>query len=248
MQLINNIPNSFWSLFRSGNRILYIESLMVLNEEYQYNNYFISWDVCIQVLSNFLSERMMQFQEEEQETDVEKSQPPATRVLNWLVKNGWLRKQDDYSQGIIHVVIPDYAELFIHVFEKLHQDNEEAEVYIRNVYALIFFYRNDLRGDISLLKTALQNTKILNKSLQTLLHNMNYFFTSLLDQQEYGELLSEHLNGYVEEIVKKKYHILKTSDNFYLYKNDIRSWLKQIEEQTQRNILEFEENEKGAIF
>ena len=29
-----------------------------------------------------------------------------------------------------------------------------------------------------------------------------------------GDLLKEHLDGYVEEIVRKKYHILKTSDNF----------------------------------
>ena len=55
-----------------------------------------------------------------------------------------------------------------------------------------------------------------------MLHNMDKFFTSLLDQKFYGELLREHLDGYVEEIVKKKYHILKTSDNFYLYKADIK--------------------------
>ena len=43
-----------------------------------------------------------------------------------------------------------------------------------------------------------------------------------MDQESYGELLREHLDGYVEEIVKKKYHILKTSDNFYIYKMDIK--------------------------
>ena len=41
-------------------------------------------------------------------------------------------------------------------------------------------------------------------------------------------LLREHLDGYVEEIVRKKYHILKTSDNFYLYKTDIKQWLTQM--------------------
>jgi hypothetical protein len=54
---------------------------------------------------------------------------------------------------------------------------------------------------------------------------MDKFFASLLEQKAYGELLKEHLEGYVEEIVKKKYHILKTSDNFYLYKNDIKRWI-----------------------
>lgn len=40
--------------------------------------------------------------------------------------------------------------------------------------------------------------------------------------------MQEHLDGYVEEIVRKKYHILKTSDNFYLYKTDIKHWLMQM--------------------
>ena len=41
-------------------------------------------------------------------------------------------------------------------------------------------------------------------------------------------LLKEHLDGYVEEIVRKKYHILKTSDNFYIYKTDIKECLRQM--------------------
>ncbi len=41
-------------------------------------------------------------------------------------------------------------------------------------------------------------------------------------------MLKEHLDGYVEEIVRKKYHILKTSDNFYLYKTDIKKWLGEM--------------------
>ena len=40
--------------------------------------------------------------------------------------------------------------------------------------------------------------------------------------------LKEHLDGYVEEIVRKKYHILKTSDNFYIYKTDIKECLRQM--------------------
>ena len=51
MQLMKEIPGSFWSLFRSVNRETYIEALLQINEEYQYNNYFLSWDVCVQVLN-----------------------------------------------------------------------------------------------------------------------------------------------------------------------------------------------------
>lgn len=82
-----------------------------------------------------------------------------------------------------------------------------------------------------MLRTALVNTKKLNKALQDMLHNMDRFFGRLLNQQSYADLLREHLEGYVEEIVKKKYHILKTSDNFYLYKSDIKAFLRKMREE-----------------
>lgn len=34
----------------------------------------------------------------------------------------------------------------------------------------------------------------------------------------------------MEEVVRRKYHILKTSDNFYIYKMDIKRWLKEMRE------------------
>ena len=50
MQLMNEIPDTFWSLFRSVNRDIYIEALLCINEEYEYNNYFLTKEVCIQIL------------------------------------------------------------------------------------------------------------------------------------------------------------------------------------------------------
>lgn len=84
--------------------------------------------------------------------------------------------------------------------------------------------------NIAMLQTALINTRKLNKALQDMLHNMDKFFDKLLNARTYSELLREHLDGYVEEVVKKKYHILKTSDNFYIYKMDIKRCLKEMRE------------------
>ena len=81
-----------------------------------------------------------------------------------------------------------------------------------------------------MLKTALVNTKKLNKALQDMLHNMDTFFERLLEQKDYKNLLKEHLDGYVETAVQQKYHILKTSDNFYIYKTDIKRCLRELRE------------------
>ena len=52
MQLRNEIPDTFWSLFRSVNREIYIDALLYINEEYQYNNYFLTKEACIQILGD----------------------------------------------------------------------------------------------------------------------------------------------------------------------------------------------------
>jgi len=225
----SEIPESFWGLFRSRNRQIYIDALLQVNEEYQYSNYYLSREICIQTLSDYFARQKVTLEQEESEDDFDVLEPLSTRILNWLLRAGWLRKVEDYSTMAVYIVIPDYAAVFVDAFVHLAgEDEDETQVYIQNVYAILFAFKNDPRSNISLLKTALINTRRLNKTLQDMLHNMDKFFSSLLEQNVYGDLLKEHLDGYVEEIVRKKYHILKTSDNFYLYKTDIKKWLGEM--------------------
>lgn len=241
MQLMLEIPDSFWSLFRSVNRNIYIDALLTINEEYQYNNYFLSWEVCVQVLGNYFNQKRISIIQEAEESETDLLEPPATRTLRWLTGAGWLKRRDDYAEGVTHIIIPDYAAVMIEAFETLYSENEEdTDIYIQGVYAILFSYRNDKRQDAGLLNTALANTKKLNKVLQSMLHNMDKFFASLLNQDVYGDLLKEHLDRYVEEIVKKKYHILKTTDNFYQYKMDIKNWLKELAEEENQKLYRME--------
>lgn len=231
MRSINEIPEGFWSLFRSLNRSAYIEALLKINEEYEYSNYFLSREVCIQLLSEYFAQKRYVLWQEEAEEETETLEPPATRTLNWLLKTGWLRKVDDYAAMTVNIVIPDYAAVMIEAFARLTSEEEdETQIYIQNVYAILFSLKHDPRSGVSLLNTALVNTRKLNKSLQDMLHNMDRFFGSLLEQRSYDQLLKDHLDGYVEEIVNRKYHILKTSDNFYRYKADIKAWIGAMRE------------------
>lgn len=231
MQLRYEIPDSFWSLFRSVNRDIYMEALLCINEEYEYSNYYLTREVCIQVLSDMNARKRFELQREENDTDYDMLDTPASRILNWLLKTGWLKRIEDYNTLVTNIVIPDYAAVFIDTFERLSlEEMDDTEIYIQNVYATLFSFRNDSRVSLSMLRTALVNTRRLNKALQDMLHNMDKFFGRLLEQESYGALLKEHLDGYVEEVVRKKYHILKTSDNFYIYKMDIKKCLKEMRE------------------
>lgn len=243
MSLTKDIPESFWSLFRSQNRSVYMEALLQINKEYEYNNYFISKEVCIQIISSYVAERNIVIKAEEQESEIEQLEPMATRILNWLMKAQWLKPLEDYVEGVTNIIIPDYASVFLEAFERLEVE-DDTDIYIQNIYGNLFSYMNDGRANDSMLKTAMVNTRKLNKVLQTMLHNMDKFFTSLLEKDSYEELLKEHLDGYVQEIVDKKYHIIKTSDNFYQYKGHIQYWLGEISRQKeeQLELLMLQEN------
>ena len=233
MQFYYEIPASFWSLFRSVNRDVYIEALLAVNDEYQYNNYFLSREACLQVLSDLCAQTGHGLKREEEETDEEAQETAPRRILNRLLRFGWLRRVEDYAAMTANIVIPDYASVMIEAFERLASEPEEdTQIYIQNVYATLFSFKNDARMNLSMLRTALVNTRKLNRALQDMLHNMDRFFGRLLEKRNYGELLREHLKGYVEEVVERKYHILKTSDNFYIYKTDIRRWLQEMREDT----------------
>ena len=202
MQLMNEIPDTFWSLFRSVNRDIYIEALLCINEEYEYNNYFLTKEVCIQILSDMNAKKRFELQREENDTDFDMLETPSSRILNWLLRAGWLKRIEDYNTLVTNIVIPDYAAVMIDAFEKLNsEDASETDIYIQNVYATLYAFRNDPRASIGLLRTALVNTRRLNKALQDMLHNMNKFFAKLLQQDSYSGILREHLDSYVEDVL-----------------------------------------------
>lgn len=231
MKFAYDIPASFWGLFRSVNRDIYIEALLTIHDEYQYNNYFLSREACTQILGDMCAKRRFQLEREDIETEEDVSESMPGRILNWLIRTKWLRKIEDYTTMTTNIIIPDYASVLIEAFERLvNEPVEDTDIYIQNVYATLYSFQNDRKLNISMLKTALVNTKKLNKALQDMLHNMDKFFGRLLEKNTYDGLLEEHLEGYVEEVVKKKYHILKTSDNFYIYKMDIKRCLKELRE------------------
>ncbi len=235
MEELLKIPQQFFRLFYSRNRYIYMESLMILYDEYLYNDYFITKETCIQLIAEHFSDRIVDITADDEEGEQEAYEPMATKILNRLIRFSWLKKVEDYSSFKTNIVILDYASLFIEVFKKLsNPDQNDTDLYIQNVYTNIFSFYHDNKVGMEILRTAMVNITRLNRSLQDMLHNMDQFFSSLLEKKNYEELLKEHLDIYVETIVNKKYSLLKTSDNFYIYKNDIKKILRSLQEDESR--------------
>lgn len=231
MNIREQIPERFWGIFQSQNRYIYIESLLLIYDEYLYNDYFLTKDTCIQLLGDHFSNRTVDVSADQitGETSSEEGESMAAKILNRLLFFRWLRKVEDYSNFKTNIVIPDYASLFLDVFVRLTRPEEnEADLYIQNIYTNVYSFYHDRKSGVELLQTARFNISRLNRSLQDLLHNMDEFFAKLLAQETYEKLLTEHLEIFVEDAVNQKYGMLKTGDNFYRYKNDIKTLLREV--------------------
>lgn len=235
MKEIYKIPQQFWSLFKSQNRYIYMESLMLIYDEYLYNDYFLTKESCIQLIAEHFSNRIVDISADDEEEEADRFEPMATKILNRLIRFTWLKKVEDYSSFKTNIIIPDYSSMFIEVFKRLlNPDSSETDLYIQNVYTNIYSFYHDGKAGLELLKSAMINTTRLNRSLQDMLHNMDRFFATLLEKENYEDLLKEHLTVYVDTIINKKYSLLKTNDNFYIYKNDIKKLLRLIQEDENR--------------
>jgi hypothetical protein len=239
MKEILKIPQHFWSVFSSRNRYIYMEALLTIYDEYLYNDYFLTKELCIQLIAEHFENRIVDISADEDEQDIDSMEPMATKILNRLIRYSWLKRVEDYSSFKTNIIIPDYASIFIETIKRLNNpDADEKDLYIQNVYTSIYSFYYDTKAGMELLKAAMINTTRLNRSLQDMLHNMDQFFGALLEKKNYEDLLLEHLDVYVETIVNRKYSLLKTSDNFYIYKNDIKKLLRTVGEDDNRlNIL-----------
>lgn len=92
MQSHYEIPDTFWSLFRSVNREIYIESLLCINQEYEYSNYFLTREVCLQILNDMNTQKRIRLEREESETEAGSAGDYFSRISNWLVKDGLVKK------------------------------------------------------------------------------------------------------------------------------------------------------------
>ena len=59
MKFLYDIPASFWGLFRSVNREIYMEALLTIDDEYQYNNFFLSREACVQILGEMCAQQKL---------------------------------------------------------------------------------------------------------------------------------------------------------------------------------------------
>ena len=68
-----------------------MEALLTIDDEYQYNNFFLSREACVQILGEMCAQQKLLMEQEETETEEEAQEAVPKRILNWLLRAKWLR-------------------------------------------------------------------------------------------------------------------------------------------------------------
>ena len=141
MQLRFEIPDKFWGGCSGRLTGRLMEALLNINEEYQYSGYFLTREVCIQVLSDRYIKKHFRLKQEEDETEFDLLETPAKQNIEMAASDRMAKKLEDYNTLVQPILYnSDYAAIFIDAFERLgSEDMEETEIYIQNVYATLFF-------------------------------------------------------------------------------------------------------------
>ena len=68
-----------------------MDALLCINEEYQYSNYFLTREICIQALSDLYVKQQIELAEKKM-TEIDLLETPASLHFELAVKDGWLKR------------------------------------------------------------------------------------------------------------------------------------------------------------
>lgn len=225
MKLFDVIPINFFNIFTSQNREIYVESLLVIWKEYKNSSYILSKEECAGFLYSNFDSKLYEFKdddEEEENLEEKNMSGYAKKILRNLIKFGWLEENDELEELETYISIPVYAsEVLDAISNIINPVNNETDKCVTNVYLNIKAIGVEEFNEWLFLENAHQNTEKLTRLLQDILHNMKLFYNQLLKQATLSSLFKEHFDAYIESIIYKKYHSLKTEDNLYKFRTEI---------------------------
>lgn len=243
MKLFDIIPINFFNIFTSLNREIYVESLLIIWKEYRSSSYILSKEQCAGFLYSHFDSKLYEFKDEEEgeENSEEKNMSGyAKKILRNLIKFGWLEENDELEELETYISIPVYvSEILEAISNIINPINNETDKCVTNVYLNIKAIGVEEFNEWMFLENAYQNTQKLSRLLQDILHNMKLFYNQLLKQSTLSSLYKEHFDDYIESIVYKKYHSLKTEDNLYKFRIEIIKKINELlyDEEMQDNII-----------
>ena len=230
MIMKDKIPDNFYSLFRTKNLEYYMKILIRLYEEN--NGLYTSLDLtlgqCRQIIMELLGSQKMSWEPELALDVAEEFTISEGTILMRLIDWGWIKK--DYEEKLNEYVIsfPEYSQLFIELFIRLHSDdNDQERESMLAVYSALYTYFQDEEKNNDILHNALRMSKRLSLLLSNMQDGMRAYFDELSKRKNFLEI-QEVLISELNNSDSKRYAILTTKDSFYRYKEAVKELVAQI--------------------
>ena len=237
MQVFDLLPERFFSILASSNKVIYVEALFVLRSAFKDNELTISRSYLSNALADHLYKMLMnaEFSEEDEEqgfTSVGISGKVSTIIMR-LKKCGWIDfEYSDSSSMEENVTIPDYSLSFINTLYALTEEKKSEykyKGYIFASYASLKTAQDSGQDYYSALQMAYLNTIDYQEALKLLYQNIRYYILRATNLSV-NALLEEHFDNYSVKITKALLDPIKTTDSVQRYKFQILSILEQWEE------------------
>lgn len=219
-------PSGLFNIFSSSNinRDYYFRAILALFEDYINTGEYLTRQRATYRISQELSDDLRDFIDEEEVTDknetIEKQK--ATAILNGLVKSKWLDTEVQLDQTFY--LFPNYSyEIIEAIYKIVNPDEDETINYVFSIYSSLMQVGSQeaIRDQFRYLEIAAKNAEALSNRLSIATNLIKEYFTTLQDLSRPEDLLDQHFNEFINNVIKPYYHRLKTEDNVYRYKNQI---------------------------
>lgn len=231
MNLISKIPKEFYKLFSSKYMDYYQRFLIAISEESSrsYSLLGLTESECRGIMNEQIASHTLNWSEEQfdEEGELLTKANMASVCLKHLEDWGWLRRDYDEALDSYVVSFPEYSQLFVELFARLHcEENTRERESVLAVYSYLYTYSFDKEKNNEILKSALQTSRALLQMLANMQEGMRGYFDELSRQRSFlgiQEVLVKEINN----SDSRKYAILTTTDSFYRYKEAVKELIDQ---------------------
>lgn len=234
MKLFEAVPQDFFSILASPNRVLYADALEVLYSAYQ-SQLKIPEDALYTMLRGNLEDELEQASFEGEDIAPEEYADTSGRarfLIRKLCGKGWLEKErgDDFRE---YINIPPYSSQILEVLHQLTQaQTSRGYSYVFNTYSTL---KVASEGDSSYEKmlaiySAYDNTTELVKLLQQVYHSVKHFFRIQVEMSDISQILATHFDEFGQKVMESYIRPLKIRDSVPKYRgpivNILNAWVE----------------------
>lgn len=230
MNLFEIIPEKYFSIFTSKNRVIFAEALLTLIDMLESDESIINKNDFLKALKDKDKTALEEFDITSEEDFVsdetvitDSLATKASFVLRRLEECGWISLAMDQEKFEETIILPPYTIITLKAFKDIISDEESPYLSLVHATYSELKLEDEEQDDlmyVTLLK-CYENTKKLKVELITLFNSIRIFQNKLGKMFETNDILKDFFDVYKTKVNDRYYHPLKTFDSVVKFKRPI---------------------------